>query len=618
VLFGIFLVSMLFVPSSMPGTEAQSQPYFGALVELNKAVYSWTDDMWITVVAPDFNSDPDKIEYIGGKPDNRITITSTNGKKLDFFKLEESGVDTGVFLGVVLLTGFPHDTDGDGVHDPIMAKIHTEGHATSDTYQDVNENLTSATSGKGPWDGRLKAEPGDTITVRFSETYSGTTNNHDVTMEVNWWLAELDLQPSAIKTNEPVTVTVVDADMNLGEFHRDSLSVTVYSDSDASGFQLLLTETEMLDEDGNSFPLQYSGIFEGEIIFTDCSPIEQQNNICTSNPSAKVLAKPGDTITVEYDDYTLPFPNFLVGEHLTLSTTAKMSGIKTPTPAPTPAPAVTPDELSTTPTSFKKYVDRKEQFSIEYPGNWLKGADGLGHIDSVMAFSDKADWNVMAQVFFYDGDTPDDRTDYQVLKQLEYNDSEVCEDYTFALDDRICYDYENIDSYAMEAFNGNKMYFVKSSYTLEFDDPSYSGEYPMISAFGLVYGKDGSWEINTESDDFAFAKNSDEIMLMIKSLSVESTPTKSATAIPGWIKNNAEWWADGVIDDSSFLQGIQFLINEGIMVIPSTEASGSSDSQGVPAWVKNNAGWWADGVIDDNSFVSGIQYLVKVGIIQVG
>ena len=90
------------------------------------------------------------------------------------------------------------------------------------------------------------------------------------------------------------------------------------------------------------------------------------------------------------------------------------------------------------------------------------------------------------------------------------------------------------------------------------------------------------------------------------------------SGIPAWIKNNAGWWADGQIDDSSLLQGIQFLIKEGIKVIPPTETSGSSDSEGVPAWVKNNAEWWADGQIDDNSFVSGIQYLVKVGIIKVG
>ena len=89
-------------------------------------------------------------------------------------------------------------------------------------------------------------------------------------------------------------------------------------------------------------------------------------------------------------------------------------------------------------------------------------------------------------------------------------------------------------------------------------------------------------------------------------------------SVPGWIKNNAGWWADGAIDDSAFLQGIQFLIKEGIMVIPQTETSESSESQKVPGWVKNNASWWADGAIDDNTFVSGIQYLVKVGIIQVG
>ena len=89
------------------------------------------------------------------------------------------------------------------------------------------------------------------------------------------------------------------------------------------------------------------------------------------------------------------------------------------------------------------------------------------------------------------------------------------------------------------------------------------------------------------------------------------------SAIPYWIKNNADWWATDQIDDSSFLQGIQYLIKEGIMVIPPTEASGSSGSDGVPAWVKNTAGGWADGLIDDNSFVTGIQYLISNSIIKI-
>ena len=53
------------------------------------------------------------------------------------------------------------------------------------------------------------------------------------------------------------------------------------------------------------------------------------------------------------------------------------------------------------------------------------------------------------------------------------------------------------------------------------------------------------------------------------------------------------------------------------MTIPSTETSESTGSQEVPAWIKNNAAWWAEGLIDDSSFLQGIQYLVKVGIIKV-
>ena len=87
--------------------------------------------------------------------------------------------------------------------------------------------------------------------------------------------------------------------------------------------------------------------------------------------------------------------------------------------------------------------------------------------------------------------------------------------------------------------------------------------------------------------------------------------------IPAWIKNNAGWWATDQIDDSSFLKGIQYLIQEGIMIIPPTEASEQNGSQMVPAWIKNNAGWWATDQIDDTAFVQGIQYLIQEGIIVV-
>ena len=98
--------------------------------------------------------------------------------------------------------------------------------------------------------------------------------------------------------------------------------------------------------------------------------------------------------------------------------------------------------------------------------------------------------------------------------------------------------------------------------------------------------------------------------------SPETPSPESIIEIPSWIKNNAELWADGQIDDEEFVQGIQYLINNEIMNIPQTE-SGESSGNEIPPWIKNNAGWWADGQIDDETFVNGIQYLVSNGIISV-
>jgi len=96
-----------------------------------------------------------------------------------------------------------------------------------------------------------------------------------------------------------------------------------------------------------------------------------------------------------------------------------------------------------------------------------------------------------------------------------------------------------------------------------------------------------------------------------------TTPTPSTIPIPAWIKNNAGWWAEGAIDDASFIQGIQFLIKEGVMEIPPTTQGSGSDSAEIPAWIKNNAGWWAEGAIDDASFIQGIQFLIKEGIMSI-
>ncbi len=88
-------------------------------------------------------------------------------------------------------------------------------------------------------------------------------------------------------------------------------------------------------------------------------------------------------------------------------------------------------------------------------------------------------------------------------------------------------------------------------------------------------------------------------------------------SIPAWIKNNAGWWANDQIPDSTFVDGIEFLIEKEIIVIPDMPKASSEKAESIPAWIKNNAGWWAKDQIDDKTFVNGIQHLIKVGIIVV-
>ena len=108
----------------------------------------------------------------------------------------------------------------------------------------------------------------------------------------------------------------------------------------------------------------------------------------------------------------------------------------------------------------------------------------------------------------------------------------------------------------------------------------------------------------------------DTIFEIIGTTALGNDELITQTEIPDWVRNNAGWWSTGQIQDSDFVSGIEFLINEEIILIPPTQP-GQNTSQEIPSWVKNNAGWWADGLIEDVDFVSGIQYLISNGIMTV-
>jgi len=88
--------------------------------------------------------------------------------------------------------------------------------------------------------------------------------------------------------------------------------------------------------------------------------------------------------------------------------------------------------------------------------------------------------------------------------------------------------------------------------------------------------------------------------------------------IPEFFKNVAYWWSDGLIGDSEFVDGVEFLINEKIIDIPNLSQSTTGGNENtVPDWVRQNMGWWANGLTSDTELVNAIQYLVETGIVQV-
>ena len=105
--------------------------------------------------------------------------------------------------------------------------------------------------------------------------------------------------------------------------------------------------------------------------------------------------------------------------------------------------------------------------------------------------------------------------------------------------------------------------------------------------------------------------------LIILLIGISLFPLSFSEGIPEWVKNNASWWSERQISQSEFTNGLEFLINEGIIYIPSTEPGIPGPDKTIPDWVRNTGGWWSDGQIPDSGFINAMKYLIEIGIIEV-
>ena len=259
---------------------------FGATVELDQKVYTWTDKVYITIVAPDHNFDSDLVDEIGDSDDDPIKV-STRGFDLDNYKLVETGTDTGIFTGEVILTGFtPHDADGDGSTDDVTG-------------------TTSPETGGGPTNGFLGTDDDDGLTVSFEFSEDETIVGSAL---IRWNIGEVQWLEASYPASGTGVVRVIDPDMNLDPEAVDNFDVDVWSDSDAGGIDLTVTETN-----------EATGIFEGTVFFTTLD----------ESSGHRLRVSEGDTVTAEYEDNTLPDP-YTTADELDITATSLIGTVVPP------------------------------------------------------------------------------------------------------------------------------------------------------------------------------------------------------------------------------------------------------------------------------------------------
>jgi len=263
---------------------------FGATIELDQKVYTWTDKVYITIVAPDHNFDSGLVDKIGDTDDDPL-IVQTRTQKLTGYTLAETGADTGIFSGEVILKGFNYDADGD-----------------PDTGNSNGYDVTTITSssGSGPTDGAIKSTDDDGLTVSYE------FNEDEVIVGsalVRWNIGEAQWLESSYPAGSSGVIRVIDPDMNWDPENVDNFNVDVWSSSDQGGVSVTITETN-----------EATGTFEGTVTFT----------VDDESSGHRLRVAEGDTITVEYDDNTLPGPDYTSGDSLSITGTSIIGTVVPP------------------------------------------------------------------------------------------------------------------------------------------------------------------------------------------------------------------------------------------------------------------------------------------------
>lgn len=89
----------------------------------------------------------------------------------------------------------------------------------------------------------------------------------------------------------------------------------------------------------------------------------------------------------------------------------------------------------------------------------------------------------------------------------------------------------------------------------------------------------------------------------------------NTTEIPFWVKDTAQKWHDGTIDNAGFSKDIQYFISSGL-VKTDKSITPTDTFDHIPSWVKQVTKLWTQGTISDYSYVNTIQFLLDDDVIR--
>ena len=296
-------------------------------------------------------------------------------------------------------------------------------------------------------------------------------------------------------------------------------------------------------------------------------------------------------------------------------------------PSPSPKSTVPKTELIPTPSpqseiempnisSLTKYENKEFGFSIDYPTNWYTDDSIITDGATVESFFVKSDLENYDSLMFVQlvRDFDYSLTTQQILNTEKSWQKQTCDERDSINDGFTCYDFEFVKAENREK-NGREEYAFVATWIEDWFGTEIRG----ISFLLLIPDGKDMWRIAGETtSNFSAEILPDAINSF--TITNPNSPTilkQIEQKIPDWIKNNAKWWSEGQIDDTSFVSGIQFLIKEKIINVSSTTNASSPSSENIPSWVKTNAGWWADDMITEDEFVKGIEFLVNQGIVKI-